>query len=728
MALVQRVPNNWEVHYMISTKSLASTKMPWILAILSLAYISWQLIGIKFQNHDDIYFHLYSHVFSGDYFSFAENTAFKQARVQAFLNMPLILWANGFQGSLFFDAINILVVVCLFVSIIYFFSSLIDRESAILLGAFTAMVFPLHYYFTFPQGYPVMGSYGLIFAFLSAGMLASYLRNPKSVKFIGSVILFTLSLWGPEYNFVLHPLFLLFVFFIIEKRNDFKRLISLGWPYALGWLASIGIYFVFSVLSRDAGGDDYGRVTFAFDLSAWLSTFLVLQEKAFLPAGLIRGIAIRADGVPDIPSTFDYVSLWGAFGSWSSAAIILSIFLILFFLILHIQKLSQKSLLIASAVMLMIAVIPAFIVSASLHYQKIVLNGWLQGHLVTFYSQLGMSGLVFLGCVYAISKTNTKVRILSVFVTSVLLAFYGASTFAYNNANRQVMMANSQKWDAMELVVSYTQTDRPDLADSLFYAPSFWNVNGVSSIPGDSPFSNDNYWTLYSKYVLGKKISFSNEVNKLGDNGVRVEYFPTPEGSPIAVFGEIENSNFSNFILLSSRPIAGTLFNKTNGSRLKEIGRGDWACARYCVMPVEGEIPISDFAVGFQPRSHGSNSLLSQFFIERSSAYGTSLANTNDLSLLKIESWGPRETMVHVVPNPQPDGTSGIWIKLKGGYFQGNLQLMIDDSPAVRTNTHKDLMTASIDPKVFSVAGKKQLTIRNLSNGSNILVGEIEVK
>jgi len=163
---------------MILTKSLASPKMPWILAILSLAYISWQLIGIKFQNHDDIYFHLYSHVFSGDYFSFTENTAFKQARVQAFLNMPLILWANGFQGSLFFDAINILVVACLFVSIIYFFSSLIDRESAILLGVFTAMVFPLHYYFTFPQGYPVMGSYGLIFAFLSAGMLASYLRNP----------------------------------------------------------------------------------------------------------------------------------------------------------------------------------------------------------------------------------------------------------------------------------------------------------------------------------------------------------------------------------------------------------------------------------------------------------------------------------------------------------------------------------------------------------------------
>ncbi|GIU66457.1 hypothetical protein PsB1_0611 [Candidatus Phycosocius spiralis] len=66
--------------------------------------------------------------------------------------------------------------------------------------------------------------------------------------------------------------------------------------------------------------------------------------------------------------------------------------------------------------------------------------------------------------------------------------------------------------------------------------------------------------------------------------------------------------------------------------------------------------------------------------------------------------------------------------KLKGGYFQGNLQLMIDDSPAVRTNTHKALMTTSIDPKAFSVAGKKQLTIRNLSNGSNILVGEIEVK
>lgn len=597
---------------MISSKSLTSPKMPWIIAIASLAYLSWQLIGIRFQNHDDIYFHLYSHVFSGDYFSFAKDAAFTQARVQAFLNMPLILWADKFQGSWIFDAINIINSICLFISIIYFLSALMDQKNSIILGSFTAIVFPLHYYFTFPQGYPVMGSYGLTFAFLSAGMLASHLRNPKNAKLIGSVILFTLSLWGPEYNFILHPALLLFVFYLTENRKLFKGFISLSWPYALGWLASISIYLLFSVLSRDSGGDAYGRVTIAFDPSAWLKTFLVLQEKAFLPVGLIRGISIIAEGVPGTPPAFNYMSTWSTLGGWRSAIAVFFAFFLLFFLILNSQKLSQKSLLAASAVMSTIAVVPAIVVSASLHYQEIVLNGWIQGHLVTFYSHLGMSCLVFLGCVYAVNKTSSKVRLVSVFTGSVLLAFYGSLTFAYNNANRQIMIANSQKWDAMELLVSYTRTDRPDLTDTLFYAPGFWTTNGVSSIPGGSPFNNENYWTLYSKYVLGERIHFSNIANKLGENGVRIEYLPTPEGSPIVVFAEIRKNIYTNFLLLSSRPTTGILLNKTNGLQLKEMTRGDWLCDKYCVMPIDRNIPISDFSVGFQPSNTGANNLLSQ--------------------------------------------------------------------------------------------------------------------
>ena len=53
---------------------------------------------------------------------------------------------------------------------------------------------------------------------------------------------------------------------------------------------------------------------------------------------------------------------------------------------------------------------------------------------------------------------------------------------------------------------------------------------------------------------------------------------------------------------------------------------------------------------------------------------------------------------------------------------------MVDGRPAVKINIQKELMTASIDPKIFSVAGKKRLTISNLASGSTILVGEIDVK
>jgi hypothetical protein len=69
---------------------------------------------------------------------------------------------------------------------------------------------------------------------------------------------------------------------------------------------------------------------------------------------------------------------------------------------------------------------------------------------------------------------------------------------------------------------------------------------------------------------------------------------------------------YTNFLLLSSRPTTGILLNKTNGLQLKEMTRGDWLCDKYCVMPIDRNIPISDFSVGFQPSNTGANNLLSQ--------------------------------------------------------------------------------------------------------------------
>jgi hypothetical protein len=728
----------WEVRYVVQ-KNWILSKMPWMIGIFSLAYISWQLIGIRFTNIDDIGAQRYLILLSGwDLFDFISYYALGEARVQIYTAWPMYFWASSFQGSWYFDVIVVLSYACLFVSMIYFLSVFIGRKNAIILVSFTSIVFPLHNYDTFPQSYPLLGNYMFIFTLLSAGMLASHFRNPRNVKFMGSVLLFTLSLWGSEIFYILSPFILLLVFYFVEWKKDVKGLISLVWPYAFGWLASVGIYIIFSVIARDTSGVMDGvntmdrRVAFTYDISAWLKTFLVMQEKAFLPVGLINGITLNENVVPGIPLILDYQVMWHVFGGWYFAVIVFSVFFILFYLMLRLQRLSQKSTFVASAIMLTIAVFPVLILSLSSYYQYVVLGGWVQGHLTTFYSHLGMSGLVFLGCVYVVNKTKEERRLLSVVLVSVLLACYGVITFAYNAVNRTILMANSQKWDANNLVVSYTRTDRPDLVDSIFYAPSFWDSNGVASMPKNMTipikYRNLNYWTFYSEYVLKDKRDFSDPANELGANGVWVGYFPNPDGSPVVIFEEIKDNKYFNKILLSSRPVAGILFDKTNGLRLEEIAHDDWTCDRYCVIPLEKKILVLGSSVGFQPNTFNSTNILSQFFIERSSSYSVLFATVDYMRSLRIGGWGPGATVVGVVPNQHSDGGARIWIALKDGYLASDMRFMVDGRvvPAlIRVNRMSVVLT--LKPEMFSVAGKKRLTISNPPNGQTILVGELIV-
>lgn len=55
---------------------------------------------------------------------------------------------------------------------------------------------------------------------------------------------------------------------------------------------------------------------------------------------------------------------------------------------------------------------------------------------------------------------------------------------------------------------------------------------------------------------------------------------------------------------------------------------------------------------------------------------------------------------------------------IKRWYFKGNVQLMVNSRLRVKTNIQKELMTASVEPKIFSAPGKKLLSISNLETRS----------
>jgi hypothetical protein len=698
------------------------------ISIIAITFIAWQLIGLRFTNHDDIFFHLYSQVFSSNYVGFAENTAFKQARLQAFINMPLILWANSLQGSAWFDVANISTFVFLYSAIIFYFAILIGKRDAFLLASITALTFPLHYYFTFPQGYPVMAAWGLAFAFFSAGMLGSYLKKPDKKTFLLSLVLFTCSLWGPEYNLVLHPILLLITYFAINKTAwNYKNVAYLVWPYVIAWIVSLGAYFIFSVMSRSVGGDEVGRVSMGFNFLAWIKTFLVLQEKAFLPVSLFRGIGLTTaslQGAPEIPAVLSYSSLWHSYYDTFSTAVIFIVFLLVFALVLRLQKFTDRTLAIASIALATLVIVPALVVAGSVHYQDIVLKGWLQGHLISFYSHLGCSGLLFLILVFLINKTPSVMRSIVIIGTCTVLAGYSTITLFYNNANRQAMMANQQKWEAMRVLVSYIQNEQPELIGKNFYAPAFWTSTGVSSIPGDSPFNGVNYWTLYTEHVLGQKLSLFNEDKKFTGEVVEVNYFSTPRGVPVIVLGEKKTHTT---VAVASEPISGNFIDQRNGTLIKAVELKDWHCSVYCSTIFDKNSAVPSLDVSFKSSDSGPKQLISQFFTPRNSGYGNPFVTSDSMQMLKVENWGPQETTVGTIPNVQPDGGAGVWIKLDNQLSFGRLQVTIDGQPAQQTNVSPGLITTSLPPTIFNKPGKKRILVVNVNNGESVAVGEFLV-
>ena len=95
---------------------------------------------------------------------------------------------------------------------------------------------------------------------------------------------------------------------------------------------------------------------------------------------------------------------------------------------------------------------------------------------------------------------------------------------------------------------------------------------------------------------------------------------------------------------------------------------------------------------------------------------------------LKILNWGPRAAPVMVIPNIQPDGTLGIWVKVTGLDVSENWHLSFDGEPALLTNREKGLITASVNPNLLKSIGEKAVTLENRDANKVIDVGVFMVK
>jgi len=176
--------------------SFSSLKLPFglpAILVFSILYFSWQLWGLRYTNHDDIFYNLVAHIYAGNYMSFAEGLAMDHARIHYYINFPIALGIQSLAETRLYDVLNIGSILAVYASLIYLLGKIGTTRDAMALIAVALLLFPLHYYYTFPQGYPLMFSWGLCFGLLSAGLLGSYLHQAASWKIVASVILFIFS-------------------------------------------------------------------------------------------------------------------------------------------------------------------------------------------------------------------------------------------------------------------------------------------------------------------------------------------------------------------------------------------------------------------------------------------------------------------------------------------------------------------------------------------------------
>ena len=93
----------------------------------------------------------------------------------------------------------------------------------------------------------------------------------------------------------------------------------------------------------------------------------------------------------------------------------------------------------------------------------------------------------------------------------------------------------------------------------------------------------------------------------------------------------------------------------------------------------------------------------------------------------RVLSWGPQITTVDKVPNKQPAGGMGLWIKVSDAKDIGDVQVLFAGKPAKISTVQEKLITAEIATEILSVPGKKEVVIKLLKTNEIIPVGFFDV-
>jgi hypothetical protein len=159
------------------------------------------------------------------------------------------------------------------------------------------------------------------------------------------------------------------------------------------------------------------------------------------------------------------------------------------------------------------------------------------------------------------------------------------------------------------------------------------------------------------------------------------------------------------FLLAASR----TSFKKAN-----------WASNSILAIPVI----IFSIMVTYSVRTAPSSTVVKQSISEKISSYNPKRDGTSYVEATpKMLNWGPRASVVGAVPNKQPDGSMGIWIKVDDTEGLGDAQVVFDGHKIKKTIINKKLITAAIPSWLLDEMGNKEVLIMDISTGKEYQVG-----
>ena len=101
----------------------------------------------------------------------------------------------------------------------------------------------------------------------------------------------------------------------------------------------------------------------------------------------------------------------------------------------------------------------------------------------------------------------------------------------------------------------------------------------------------------------------------------------------------------------------------------------------------------------------------------------------NATGYLVVSNWAPRSASVGKIPNIQPNGGMGLWIKASLPEGFGEADVLFDGHPALITNVSvaEQLITSSISPTLFSHVGESEVVIKQRSSGKLFPIGVFKV-